>query len=106
MKKATARKIGENEFERPTATTAHRAYSDVLQLLNDKLDSQINKLRFVAAAAMGGTELDVWVDSERGAVADGLTTLLMEVFETYDAVYREIDAKVDGAKAAEGEATK
>jgi hypothetical protein len=93
-------KIGESK-PRPPETTAFRAYSDVVRLFNEKLDSQINKLRFVAAAALGGTEFDVWVNSERGAVADGLSTLLMEVFDAYDEVYREIDAKVDAAKAAE-----
>jgi hypothetical protein len=81
------------------------AYNEALTILGNGLRHEIDKVRFLAAAVTGTTELNnLMPASPRGAVSNGLRGILEGVTEAYDFAIVGISAKLEEALKIEAEA--
>jgi hypothetical protein len=82
-----------------------QAFNEALTVLGNGLRHEIDKVRFLAAAVTGTTELDHLMPlAPKGAVLNGLRGILEGVAEAYDRAYSEIAEKMEKAREGEVEA--
>jgi hypothetical protein len=76
------------------------AYNEALTILGNGLRHEIDKVRFLAAAVTGTTELDHLMPlAPKGAVSNGLRGILEDVAKAYDQTYSKIAGGMEAAKA-------